>query len=101
MNNETVKTTGVDNLADLDEAINLAQDQNELCDLLLCGMARKGLPTDTSPKIGIVTPCEEPSHIPKLSEPGKVGMGYFIIPGMKLTTGPWDQIKADPGSVLK
>ena len=43
----------------------------------------------------------EPSHIPKLSEPGKVGMGYFIIPGTKLTSGPWEQIKADPGSALQ
>ena len=90
------KITGVESLADLDEAIDLAQDQNEICDLMLCSMGRKGLPTDTSPKIGVVTPCEEPSHTPKLTEPGKAGMGFFIIPGLKMSAGPWDQIQDQP-----
>ena len=99
--NEPVITTGVDSLADLDEAINLEQDPNELCDRLICGMAHKGLLTDTSPKIGIVTPCMEPGHTPVLPELGKPGKGYFIIPGTKLSSGPWEQIKADPGSALK
>ena len=99
--NEPVITTGVDSLADLDEAINLEQDPNELCDRLICGMAHKGLSTETSPKIGIVTPCMEPGHTPVLPELGKPGKGYFIIPGTKLSSGPWEQIKADPGSALK
>ena len=99
--NELVIPTGVDSLADLDEAINLEQDPNELCDRLICGISHKGLSTETSPKIGIMTPCREDGHIPVLLEPGKPGKGYFIIPGAKLSSGPWELIKADPGLAMK
>ena len=100
INNLKVKVTGVEGMTDLEDAIDLAKDQNELLDLMLIKMGRKGLSTDTSPKIGIMTPCEVPSHIPKISESGN-GVGFFVIPGNKLSTVPWDKIKADPGAVLK
>ena len=38
VNNLKVKVTGVEGMTDLEEAIDLAQDQNEICDLMLCSM---------------------------------------------------------------
>ena len=95
------KASELDDLTNQVQANSLEPVPNDLCDKLISEMSHKGLASEASPKLAMMSPCGEKGHTPVPPEPGVPGKGYFLISGSKLSSGRVELIKSDPDVAMK